>query len=207
MADNCENTIRAGRISGNPLNGLCERVCIEVPVVYDGCISRDRSLSFQLVLSDITPGMIYPYTFLNAVSSGDATLENTIVSSVDNNRIRIQGDVVIPMTVTFTDATGRIGTGRSSIALHKDIILRIPERSLVPYRISVTANAVSQIGNFINETMVNIMCCVICIIKTVVTSDIVVPAYGYSVYPSCTDGSEDLCAALFNLPLFPSFNT
>ena len=207
MANNCENTIRAGRIVGNPLNGLCERVCIEVPVVYDGCITRDQSLSYQLVLSDVTPGMIYPFTFVNAVSSGNATFENMTVSPESNNRARIVGDVVIPVTVTFTDATGRVGTGRSSVALHKDVILRLPVRSLIPYRVSVTANLASQIGNFINETTVNILCCVVCVVKIVVVSDIVVPTYGYSIYPDCVDGTEDLCAALMNLPLYPPFNT
>lgn len=206
MANNCENTIRAGRITGNPLNGLCERVCIEVPVVFDGCVSRDQSLSVQLILTNITPGMVYPFTYISAVSYGVATLENQVVTSLDNNRIRIVGDVVIPVIVTFTDATGRTGTGRSSVALRKDIILRTPTRSLVPYRISVTANLASQIGNFINETTVNILCCVVCVIKIVVDADIVIPAYGYSVYPSCEDGSEDLCAALMNLPLFPPLN-
>lgn len=206
MGDNCENTIRAGRITGNPLNGLCERVCIEVPVVYDGCIARSASVAFQLVLTDITPGMIYPYSFVSAVGYGDATFENLTVTPQDGNRARIRGDVVIPVVVTFTDATGRVGTGRSSVSVHKDVILRIPTRSLVPYKITVTANLASEIGNFINETTVNILCCIVTVIKVVVISDILVPTYGYSVYPDCTDGSEDLCTALLNLPVFPPFN-
>ena len=207
MADNCENTIRAGRITGSPLNGLCDRVCIEVPVIYDGCVSRNQSLSYQLILTDITPGMIYPYTFVNAISYGDATIENLTVTPLDETRARVRGDVVIPVIVTFTDATGRAGTGKANVLLHKDVILRLPRRSLIPYKVTVAANLVSEIGNFINETTVNILCCVVCVIKIVIMSDILVPTYGYSVYPDCTSGTEDLCTALLNLPLFPPFNT
>ena len=32
-ADRCP-----GNISGNPLNGLCEKVCIQVKKVFDACI-------------------------------------------------------------------------------------------------------------------------------------------------------------------------
>ena len=31
------NTKAAGRITGNPMCGLCERVCIEAKKIFDGC--------------------------------------------------------------------------------------------------------------------------------------------------------------------------
>lgn len=202
MPDN-ENTIKAGHIHGNPLNGLCERMVIEVPRVFDGCISRYPSLSFQLVLTDITPGMLFPYTFINVISQGDVVFANQVITLLEGRRARITGDIIIPVVVTFSDSTGRIGTGRSSISLHRDIILNVPVRSLIPYTVSVTASVAGEIGTFINETTVNVLCCVVAITKIIVMSDIVVPCYGFSVYPDCTEGSADLCSALLNLPLFP----
>ncbi len=203
MADNCENTIKAGRITGNPVNGLCERVVIEVPRVFDGCISRYPSLSFQLVLRDITPGLIYPYTFISVVSQGESLFANQVITPLEGRRARIVGDIIIPVVVTFSDSTGRIGTGRSEITLHRDLILNVPGRSLVPYTVSTTASVAGEMGTFVSETVVNVLCCVVAITKIIVMTDIVIPSYGFSVYPDCTEGAEDLCAALLNLPLFP----
>ena len=56
------NTKAAGRIYGNPLCGLCERVCIEVKKVFDGCITRIGNIPYTVALSNFTPGTVQPYT-------------------------------------------------------------------------------------------------------------------------------------------------
>ena len=104
------NTKAAGRITGSPLCGLCERVCIEAKKISDGCIGRFGNVTFTVALSDFTGGMTTPYTFERAVSSGATTLENLTVTAIRGNRSRVAFDSFIPITVYYTDAAGVAGT-------------------------------------------------------------------------------------------------
>lgn len=198
-----ENTIRAGRIEGNPMTGLCERVVIQAERVYDGCVSRYPSNSYILTLSDITADLTYPYTYTNAVSSGDATFENVVVTPLEGNRVKIEGDVKLPVTVNFTDSEGVSGTASSTISIHRDIFMSVPSLSLTPYTIEVTGSLASNTGTFISDTTVSIVCCVVIVTKIIVKCDIVVPCYGQSVYPECLGAESDACSSLLNLPIFP----
>ena len=101
------NTKAAGRITGSPLCGLCERVCIEAKKISDGCIGRFGNVTFTVTLSDFTGGMTTPYTFERAVSSGATTLENLTVTAIRGNRSRVAFDSFIPITVYYTDAALR----------------------------------------------------------------------------------------------------
>ena len=199
-----ENTIRAGRICGNPLTGLCERVVIEANRVFDGCVTRLSSKTFVLPLSDQTPGLTPPFTYISADSSGPAVFENVRITPLSERRSRIRGDVVIPVIVRYTDSRGRPGAGFSSVMVQIDVVLNTPAPSLVPFKVKTQAVLASDIGSFINEHTVTIVSCIVIITKVVVPTDIVVPSYGRSVYPECNE-VEDFCSRLLNLPLFPPF--
>lgn len=202
-----ENTIRAGKICGNPVNGLCERVVIEVARVFDGCITRIPSRTFILHLENMTPGLTPPFTYISAASSAPAVFENVNIIPLDERRSRIEGDVVIPLSVRYTDSQGRPGTANSSVTVHREVVLNTPARSLVPFEVTVQASLASDIGTFINNDTVNIVCCIVILTKVIVLTDIVVPSYGRSIYPECNnnngDGDEDVCTRLLNLPIFP----
>ncbi|MCL2061999.1 MAG: hypothetical protein FWH03_05175 [Firmicutes bacterium] len=199
-----ENTIKAGRISGDPTRGLCERVVIEVQRVYDGCITRIPSKTFVLRLDDIEPpGLKPPFTYVSAESSGAAEFRDVSVTPLSEGRSRIEGDVIIPITVHFTDSYGRRGTGISTVTVHRDVVLHTPARSLVPFRVTTQATLASDIGSFISEDTVNIVCCIVLITKIIVPTDIVIPCYGRGVYPDCGQTEEDVCTRLLNTPVFP----
>ena len=57
-----------GPITGNPLNGLCERVCIQTTKVFDSCLKR---LSLQNVAQTATFSTqpAEPITFVSASSN------------------------------------------------------------------------------------------------------------------------------------------
>ena len=58
-----------GAISGNPLNGLCEKVCIQAQKIFDACIKQIQLENYTLNLSDPSPaGPTYPLTFISAKS-------------------------------------------------------------------------------------------------------------------------------------------
>ena len=196
------NTIRAGRICGDPTDGLNERVCIEVPRVFDGCREQLSSQSFLLPLTDITPAAVPPFTYVRAISFGESTFTVNSIMEGRRGQSCISGEVMIPLLVTFTDANSNGFTARSSITFTHTFSLRLPQDSVEPYTIRCRAAFRSSTGRFINDTTVSVLGCIVLIAKVVVNVDLLVPSYGYCVYPECT-GCGDICTAFLDLPLFP----
>ena len=59
-----------GRITGNPMNGLCERVVIQAQKVFDACIRQTQEEGITLALTGFNPeNPVYPLTFLSARST------------------------------------------------------------------------------------------------------------------------------------------
>ncbi|WP_251617365.1 hypothetical protein [Pumilibacter muris] len=196
------NTLRAGAITGSPTAGLCERMCIEVKRVFDGCKEVFNNQSYVLELAGIPPQATPPFTFVEAVNYGATAFENVSVSSLENGKARISGDVVVPILVTFTDANGNAYTATSSLRLHRDVVLSVPAPTIAPYTIEVFSAFVSRIGSFISNEAVSVSACLVLIIKVIVIADILVPTYGNCVYPECVD-CGDICNEFLSLPLFP----
>ncbi len=192
---------KAGPICGNPLCGLCERICINVRKVFDGCITRYQDRSFTLSFATALPG-VAPLTFVEARTSGQSQISNLIITPIDERRNRIQMDVTTPITVTYTDSTGASFSAASSVTIPRDIILGLPEDSLSPYSIEISTGLASNLGEFTDGTFV-IRTCVVQIVRVVVNVDILVPSYGYCEYPPCEEYSDEICQGLFNLPIFP----
>lgn len=194
---------KAGPINGNPLCGLNERVCINVRKIFDGCITRYQDRRFSLTFSTELPLQgVAPYTYVSTRSSGMSQISNLIITPLGNNRNRIQMNVTMPVTVTYTDSTGATFTAPSSVTIARDVILNLPEDSLSPYSIEVATNLVSMLGEFEGNTA-NIRACVVQIIRVIVSVDILVPSYGYCEYPSCEEYSDEICQGLLGLPIFP----
>ena len=188
------NTIRAGRINGDPTRGLCERVCIKVERIYDGCTEAHESQAFTLELTDISAGATPPLNFISAESSGLATFDYT-VTPTSGRRSIVRGTVDIPVAVAFTDAYGNPYTATSSIRLSREYLLRLPTNPLRPYRVEVAAVFAGRIGSFISDTAVSVNGCIVLTAKVVIDEDILVPSYGNCVYPEC-DNVGDVCAAV-----------
>ena len=70
-----------GRINGNPLNGLCEKVCVEVKKVFDACMKQTQEDGVVLNLTGNVPANpTYPLTFISARSvSTTGVLQNVQV--------------------------------------------------------------------------------------------------------------------------------
>lgn len=198
------NTKKAGAICGNPLNGLCERVCIEVNKVFDGCITRFTDQTYTATLTGFTEGTVAPFTFVSARSSGESVISDFVATPIDGRRSRVEMNVTIPITVAYTDANGREGTATSSITVSRDIVLKLPSDSIVPYSLKAISNLVSTIGSFTSDETVSFRVCIVQIIKVVVPVDILVPSYGYAEYPTCVEYEGEVCEGLFNVPIFPT---
>ena len=202
-----ENT--PGPIRGNPLNGLCEKACIQVKKVFDACLKQQHLEDFHLKLCHQKPAHpTAPLTFVSAQSSTTkpVTITNVTVTRFEErpNFARVTATVHIPLDVVYVDANHVEGMAEGTIVLDQDVILFVPQPSIIPFTIEPVASAVAPQGEFINCDTVNLECCVMLILKVVAETELLVPTYGYCHIPPCQDFAQDVCAGFFEMPLFPT---
>ena len=196
-----------GPISGNPLNGLCEKVCVEVKKVFDACMQQSQLNGIVLNITDLDPSDVtYPLTFVSAKSSASqGTISNLLVEPLPErpNSARVKADITIPVTVAYTDANGVEGVATSSVTVTKDVILNIPAASIMPYSVESVVSLVSTLGTYTAENQFTIDCCASIILKIVMEVELLVPSYGYTPIPPCQEYTQEVCAGFFELPMYP----
>ena len=196
-----------GPIVGNAANGLCEKVCIEVKKVFDACIKQETLTNQTITLQSTTPADVAePFTFVGARSSTSiGTISDLSVTPTTETPgcSRVQCNVQIPLQVSFTDANGVQAVGTSTFTLQRDVLLRVPEPSVIPYEIVAVVNAVSAEGSYLSDGQFEITLCVTVILKVVMDVELLVPSYGYCYIPPCQEYQEEICEGFFDLPLFP----
>ena len=196
-----------GTISGNPLNGLNEKICIQVKRVFDACLRQERQENVGITLYDFYPANpTYPLTFTSARS----TATHGIVSNLGVDRLvdrqncaRVQATVTIPVEVLYTDANGVEGIAKSQITVNEDVILFVPQPSIMPYAVEAVVSFVAPEGNYVNETTMNVSGCLTVILKVVMEVELLVPSYGYCAIPPCQEYTHEVCTGFFELPLYP----
>jgi len=196
-----------GPITGNPTNGLCERVCIQTNKVFDSCRKQIQETGLSITLTDITPaGLVEPFTFVSTEPNGNAFITNLVVDRFPDrpNFARVTGTVNVPLTVTFTDANGTTGTGNTTLTFNQDVILFVPQPSIVPFTIDVFAGVAIPDGTYTGNNTFVVDACVQIILRVVVNTNILVPSYGYCPIPPCQEfSSSDVCPGFFDLPIYP----
>lgn len=199
------------QITGNPLNGLCEKVCVEVNKVFDACIKQTQEEGLALNLTNLTPTTpVYPLTFISAKSIGNqGTVSNLSIDRLQDrpNFARVQVTVTVPVEVLFADANNVEGKATSTVTFTEDVIMFVPEPSVIPYTVNSVVSLVSTQGVYTQENQFTCSACVTLILKIVMTVDLLIPSYGYCNIPPCQDYSQEVCAGFFELPLFPNTNT
>ena len=104
-----------GQITGNPLNGLTEKVCIQAEKIFDAAIKQTQIENYTLTLTDLTPeNPTYPLTFISARSlTSAATVSNlNIDRQADKNCARVQATVSVPVEVFIPTRTAWRGVQR-----------------------------------------------------------------------------------------------
>ncbi len=196
-----------GTITGNPLNGLCEKVCIQAEKVFDAGITQTRLQNFPIVLTNPTPAdPTYPLTFISARSiATEGTVTNLSVDQQpDGQCSRVQCTVTVPLEVVYLDANGVEGRASSEIVLNQDVIMYVPPASVMPFSVTSTVSCVSPEGTFnaANNTF-NISACLTCILRVAMQVELLVPSYGYCAIPPAQEYSQEVCSGFFELPLYP----
>ncbi len=196
-----------GTISGNPLNGLCEKVCIQAEKIFDAGIVQTRLENYSVALEDVTPANpTYPLTFISARSlSSEGVISNLSVDrQAEGQCARVQATVGIPIEIVYLDAAGVEGKASGTITIAQDVLMYVPPASVIPFTVTAIASAVSPDGTWNAATQTFIInACVTVILKVAMQVELLVPSYGYCAIPPAQEYSQEVCSGFFELPLYP----
>ncbi len=196
-----------GTITGNPLNGLCEKVCIQAEKIFDAGIIQTRLENYAAAITNPVPANpTYPLTFVSARStSSTGTVTNLVVDrQAEGCCARVQATVTIPIEIVYVDANGVDGVAASSIVLTEDVLMYVPPASVIPFTVTSAVSCVSPEGTFNAATgTFSINACVTCILKVAMQVELLVPSYGYCAIPPAQEYSQEVCTGFFELPLYP----
>jgi len=195
--------------TSNPLNGLCERIAVQVTKVFDACMYQAQLENYRLEVSNFNPAdPALPLTYISAYSTNaPAQVSNLIITRFDDrpNFARVQADINVPVIVTYTDANGVTGTATATVTVSQDVIMYVPQPSITPINVVAFANVSSTIGTFTGENVFNVTLCITLILKVVADVDVIIPSYGYTPIPPCTPFTGDeVCPGMFEMPLYPT---
>ncbi len=199
---------RPGPITGNAVNGLCEKVCIQTKKVFDSCMKQTQESDLLLTLTSQSPANpTEPLTFVSASSSiyNPATVTNLVVERFDDkpNFARVQCTVNIPVIVEYTDANNIPGTGEGIVSVDQDVILYVPQASIIPFQIEAFGGCSVPDGTYIGDSVFQIDACLTVILKVTVEAELLIPSYGYCMIPPCQEYTQEACNGFFDLPLYP----
>lgn len=196
-----------GAITGNPLNGLTEKTCIQAEKIFDAGIKQTQIENYALTLVNPTiTDPTYPLTFVSARStSAEATITNVNVErQADRSCARVQATLSVPVEVLYTDAAGTDGSATATVTLTQDVLLFVPAPSIMPYTVRAVVSVVAAEGTYDTTTQgFTVTLCATIILKIAMPVELLVPTYGYCAIPPMQDYSQEVCAGFFELPLYP----
>ena len=200
---------KPGPISGNPLNGICEKILIQTRKIFDACVSTGTETGIVLTVTGFTPAdPVLPLTFISAENTPnqEATVTDLVVERLDNapNYANVTMNISVPVTVTYRDANGVIGTATATVLVSKAVVLFVPQPSATPIDITASALFSSQIGTFTSPNVFTVTGCIQIIIRVSAIVDVLVPSYGYPCLPPCQQACGSQCPGIQDLPTYPT---
>ena len=207
-------------LSGNDvLNGLNEKICIQVQRVYDSCLYQEQITDQRVTLvsyglvpcgnseqSDTCSQPVMPITFESCRSTTtEGTIRNLSVERLCDRPCfaRVRGQVDVPIDILFSDANGREYIGRGVVTVDRDVLLSVPDESIVPYNIEAMVSAICVSGTYIGNNIFQLEICLTVLLKVLAKVEILVPSYGFCEVPPCEEFASSVCDEFFSLPLFP----
>lgn len=196
-------------------NNCSEKICIQAKKVFDACMKQTTLQQITVSVTDVNPPN--PSTPLRFVSCKSTTttgiVENLVVDRLQERPRygRVQADIVVPVEVSYIDSNNEEGSGTGTVTVPVDVVMYLPEPSIIPYRIEASVSAISPEGLFSQTQVIDgvtyyiftINCCVTAILKVTMDVELIVPSYGYAVIPPCQEYTEEVCSGYFELPLYP----
>ena len=121
---------------------------------------------------------------------------NTCTANIE----RLSGQ---PLDVLFLDQRCQEWMGQTVVKVDKDILLCIPDDSIIPFTLESLVSAICVSGSYIGNCSFDITVCVTVVLKVLAEVDILIPTYGFCQVPPCEEFAENVCDEFFSLPLFP----
>ncbi|MBR6526101.1 MAG: hypothetical protein IKT57_09010 [Clostridia bacterium] len=210
------------------LDGIQEKVCIQVKRVYDSCLQQKQLTNVDVTITSYaqvvnngcscacnngnvetnppTSAPVPPITFESCRSSTtDVDVNHLNVERLCDRPCfaRVRGRVHIPIDILFTDSRCVEYIGKGVITVNEDVLLSVPDESIVPFRLEAMASAVCVSGTYIGDNVFRMTVCVTVILKVIAKVEMMVPSYGFCTIPPCEEFAENVCDEFFSLPLFP----
>lgn len=200
---NCNQDCCPGSIKGE-CKGLREKVCVQVKKVYDSCMQQEQLDKICVTVSDLTPvcdcecaaPFTPPICFESCRSSGCAgTIRNLIIDRICDRPgfARVRCAVDIPIDILFTDSCCREGIGHGVVTVSKDVILCIPEESIVPFTMESLVSAICVSGRYCGNNTFELTICVTVILKVLAEVEMLIPSFGFCSVPPCEEFAENVC--------------
>jgi len=224
-----------GVVGGDVLNGLQEKVCVQVKRVYDSCLQQQQLSEGDTTVTLESYGIVspecrsdhpcdhggcgcgnsmqenmapplLPITFESCRStSSTGILHNVTIDRLCDRPCfaRVRAAVEIPLDILFTDARCCEYIGKTSITLNRDVLLSVPDESIVPFTLESMVSAICVSGAYLGNNRFKLTICVTIVLKILATVEIMIPSYGFCPIPPCEEFAENVCDEFFSLPLFP----
>ena len=218
-----------GSIAGDATNGLQEKICVQVKRVFDSCLQQEQ-LDCQVVTitsyaqvnntcscnacgcSDTqetippTSAPVPPITFESCRSTTtEGTIRNLTVDRLCDRPCfaRVRATIDVPIDILFVDSRCVEYIGKGVVSVERDVLLSIPDESIVPYTLESMVSAICVSGTYLGNNQFRMTICVTIILKVLANVEILIPSYGYCTIPPAEEFSDSVCDEFFSLPLFP----
>ena len=183
----CPGTIT----NGSALDGLQEKVCVQVKRVYDSCLQQEQLddkevtiTSYAMVANNCcscncccddntetvppTSPPVPPITFESCRSTTtEGTIRNLSVERLCDRPCfaRVRCKIDVPIDILFVDSRCVEYIGKGVITVDKDVLLSIPDESIVPYCLESMVSAICVAGTYEGNNKFKLTVCVTVILK------------------------------------------
>ena len=154
-----------------------------------------------------TSAPVPPITFESCRSSTtQAAIRNLSVERLCDRPCfaRVRCTVDVPIDILFVDSRCVEYIGKGVVSVDRDVLLSIPDESIVPYNLEAMASAICVSGCFVGNNQFKMTVCVTIILKVLADVEILVPSYGFCAIPPAEEFADSVCEEFFSLPLFPT---
>ena len=148
-----------------------------------------------------------PITFESCRSSTtEASIRNLSIERLCDRPCfaRVRCTVDVPIDILFVDSRCIEYIGKGVVSVDRDVLLSIPDESIVPYNLDAMASAICVSGCFVGNNQFKMTVCVTIVLKVLADVEILVPSYGYCAIPPAEEFADSVCTEFFSLPLFPT---
>jgi hypothetical protein len=115
----------------------------------------------------------------------------------------VRATIDVPIEILFVDSRCVEYIGKGVVSVDRDVLLSIPDESIVPYTLEAMVSAICVNGCYVGNNQFKMTICVTIILKVLADVEILIPSYGFCTIPPAEEFSDSVCEEFFSLPLFP----